>query len=81
MDNIEKKYCNFVQSEISVFDFSFTFGIRTRALVERDSYDKVAEIFMSPQHAKAFALMLQKDIEDYERNFGEIQLDPLQSSK
>ena len=77
MDNIERKYCNYLINEISIFDFNLTFGVRTRALTENDSYDKVAEIIMSPQHAKAFALMLMKDVEEYERNFGEIQLKSL----
>jgi len=78
VDNMERKYCNFTLSELSIFDFNFIFGVRTRALVESESYDKVAEIFMSPQHAKAFALMLMKDVEAYEKNFGVIQLEPLQ---
>ena len=33
-------------------------------------------IIMSPQHAKAFSIILQRNVQQWEQQFGEIQLPP-----
>lgn len=78
MDKMDRSYSNYVISEVSNFDVCLKFGVRNRDLVEKDSFDTVAEIFMSPQHLKALAIMLMNDVKVYEEQFGEIQIKPLQ---
>jgi len=74
-------YANSVRFATAPWDFSLVFG---QTIVDRidDAYieDKVT-ITLSPQTAKAVADILNRNLADYERQFGEIRYTPLQPSQ
>ncbi|GAB6180972.1 hypothetical protein JCM14036_22910 [Desulfotomaculum defluvii] len=71
-------YSNQVAMQMSVFDIRFAFANRNGGnQAESVNPDEVvAEIIMSPQHAKAFLLALTQNIRDYESLFGVINIEP-----
>jgi hypothetical protein len=76
----EKKlpvYSNFVGMEMTIFDMTLVFA--TKRAGENPKVgpeDVVAEVVMSPQHAKSFLQMFEKNIKEYEEAFGEINIEP-----
>lgn len=71
---VERVYSNSVNIETSLYDFCFKFGLRDREQGEKNESDLVASLFMSPQHAKSFFLLLEQNIKAYENQLGEIKL-------
>ncbi|MDD2496758.1 MAG: DUF3467 domain-containing protein [Desulfitobacteriaceae bacterium] len=74
----ERVYANIVGCEVTTFDFTFIFGSK-RVSSKNDKIlpeEVVSEVIMSPQQAKAFALMLSNNLRQYEKSFGVINLDP-----
>jgi hypothetical protein len=67
-------YCNSVQVAQTTFDLRFWFGLLTRADQERIVTKVENVIYMSPQHAKVFAAVLNKHVEKYESLYGTIPL-------
>lgn len=72
---------------MSTFDLVFSFNIN-KGSKSGNSIEQIAEIVMSPQHAKAFAMTLSDTVRNYEKLFGTINVQPdpevakeLQSSK
>lgn len=59
-------YCNGVTVQWGVFDFV----CQISTMSPYSETDVVAEIFFSPQHAKAFANILSKTVRDYEEKHG-----------
>jgi hypothetical protein len=55
------------------FDFVLTFGEVIR-LSEETYIEQTASVTMSPQHAKALAVVLLNNIKEYEKNMGTIPL-------
>jgi flagellar protein FlaG len=75
-DDFRETYANSVQIHVSVWDFLLTFGLlqqQTPDLVEIKNFQN---IYLSPQQAKALATILKQNIDQYEKAFGEIKLDP-----
>jgi flagellar protein FlaG len=71
-----ESYANSVQIHVSVWDFLMTFGrlqAQTPELVEVTNFQS---IYCSPQQAKALLMILRQNVENYEKAFGEIKLDP-----
>ncbi len=69
-------YANSVQIRASVWDFLLIFGRlqpQTAAEVEVHNFQG---IYLSPQQAKALMTILEQNIVQYEKTFGEIKLDP-----
>jgi flagellar protein FlaG len=69
-------YANSVQVRVNVWDFFLVFGIlqpRSESEVEVHNF---AGIYLSPQQAKALVTILEQNIVQYEKTFGEIKLDP-----
>lgn len=69
-------YANSVQIRASVWDFLLIFGRlqpQTSAEVEVHNFQG---IYLSPQQAKALVTILEQNIVQYEKTFGEIKLDP-----
>lgn len=69
-------YANSVQIRASVWDFLLIFGRlqpQTTAEVEVQNFQG---IYLSPQQAKALVTILEQNIVQYEKTFGEIKLDP-----
>ena len=69
-DRAEARYSDFAIIGKNAMGFSFDFGQR---MPSGDSISIVSRIAMSPQHAKIFSEILRKNIELYEKNFGEIK--------
>ncbi len=69
-------YANSVQVRVSVWDFFLVFGTlqqQTETSVEVRNFQG---IYLSPQQAKALLTILQQNVNNYERAFGEVKLDP-----
>lgn len=73
-------YANSVQIRVNVWDFFFVFGTlqqQTPAEVEVHNFQGV---YLSPQQAKALLTILEQNVVNYEKTFGEIKLDPRMAS-
>ncbi|MGH9580565.1 MAG: DUF3467 domain-containing protein [Terriglobales bacterium] len=69
-------YANSVQVRVNVWDFFLVFGTlhqQTAAEVEVRNFQG---IYLSPQQAKALHSILEQNVANYEKAFGEIKLDP-----
>lgn len=71
-------YANSVQIRASVWDFLLIFG-RLQSQPTTGSEVEVHNfqgIYLSPQQAKALVTILEQNVVQYEKTFGEIKLDP-----
>ena len=71
-----ENYANSVQIRVNVWDFFLVFGTlqqQTPAEVEVSNFQGV---YLSPQQAKALLTILEQNMVNYEKTFGEIKLDP-----
>ena len=75
-DDYRESYANSVQVRMSVWDFFLNFGIALPGHGSEIDLLNFQGIYISPQQAKALALMLQQNLANYEQTFGEIHLDP-----
>jgi hypothetical protein len=76
MPDYRESYANSVQVRVSVWDFLLVFGRlqqQTSAEVEVQNFQGV---YLSPQQAKALMTILEQNVVQYEKTFGEIKLDP-----
>jgi flagellar protein FlaG len=69
-------YSNSVQVRMSVWDFFLAFGMAVPGQGQGIELHNFQGVYLSPQQAKALALMLQQNVANYEQTFGEIKLDP-----
>jgi hypothetical protein len=69
-------YANSVQIHVSVWDFLLTFGRLQQQTPEVVEVSNFQSIYLSPQQAKALLMILQQNVENYEKAFGEVKLDP-----
>jgi flagellar protein FlaG len=74
--DFRESYANSVQVRVSVWDFLLTFGRLQQQTPELVEVTNFQNIYLSPQQAKALAMILQQNLESYEKAFGEIKLDP-----
>ena len=75
-DDYREGYANSVQVRMSVWDFFLNFGTALPGTGTAIELLNFQGIYLSPQQAKALALMLQQNLANYEQTFGEIKLDP-----
>ena len=75
-EDYRESYANSVQVRMSVWDFFLNFGIALPGSGTDIDLLNFQGIYLSPQQAKALALMLQQNVANYEQTFGEIKLDP-----
>jgi len=69
-------YSNSVQVRMSVWDFYMAFGVMQPGAGNKLEVRNFQGVYLSPQQAKALAMMLQQNVANYEQTFGEIKLDP-----
>ena len=76
-------YSNSARLDMNVYDFQISFFQKSLSNEQISKANKkeyheklLAEITMSPSHAKAVSEILQGAIKEYEKNFGEIKLKP-----
>lgn len=68
-------YANSVQVRVSVWDFFLIFGRLHPQTPEQVEVQNFQGIYLSPQQAKALLTILQQNIIQYEKAFGEIKLE------
>jgi hypothetical protein len=69
-------YANSVQVRVNVWDFFLVFGTLQQATESEVEVRNFQGVYLSPQQAKALMSILQQNISQYEKTFGEIKLDP-----
>src|SRR5690348_12084355 len=68
-------YANSVQVRVSVWDFLLVFGRLHPVSTDEVEVQNFQGIYVSPQQAKALLAILQQNVAQYEKAFGEIKLD------
>jgi hypothetical protein len=66
------EYANNVTVTISPWDFRLTFGTVAEANPEKLAIKNLLEVYISPQHMKAFLGVLQNKVAEYEAAFAAI---------
>jgi len=69
-------YANSVQVRVNVWDFFLVFGTMQQQAENQVDVRNFQGIYLSPQQAKALTAILQQNVTNYEKTFGEIKLDP-----
>ncbi|HLJ86679.1 MAG TPA: DUF3467 domain-containing protein [Candidatus Angelobacter sp.] len=69
-------YANSVQVRVSVWDFLLVFGRLQQQTAAEVEVHNFQGIYLSPQQAKALMTILEQNVTQYEKTFGEIKLDP-----
>ena len=69
-------YANSVQVRMSVWDFFLVFGTMRQDSPEEVRLENFQGIYLSPQQAKALLQVLQHNLTQYEKAFGELALEP-----
>jgi len=68
-------YANSVQVRASVWDFLLVFGRLQQQAANEVEIHNFQGIYLSPQQAKALVTILEQNVVQYEKTFGEIKLD------
>ena len=68
-------YANSVQVRVSVWDFCLVFGRMQQQTPKEVEIHNFQGIYISPQQAKALLRILEQNVVQYEKAFGEIKLD------
>lgn len=71
-----ENYANSVQIRVNVWDFFLVFGTLQQQTPLEMEVSNFQGIYLSPQQAKALLAILQQNVVNYEKTFGEIKLDP-----
>jgi Protein of unknown function (DUF3467) len=71
-----ENYANSVQVRVNVWDFFLVFGTLQQQTPAEMEVSNFQGIYFSPQQAKALLTILQQNVVNYEKTFGEIKLDP-----
>lgn len=72
-------YANSVQVRVSVWDFLLIFGRVQPQTANEVEVHNFQGLYLSPQQAKALLTILEQNVAQYEKTFGEIKLDPAMS--
>ena len=75
-ENYREGYANSVQVRVNVWDFFLVFGTLHQAAENEVEVHNFQGVYLSPQQAKALMSILRQNVEQYEKTFGEIKLDP-----
>jgi Protein of unknown function (DUF3467) len=71
-----ESYANSVQVRVNVWDFFLVFGTLQQSNESEVEVRNFQGVYLSPQQAKALMSILQQNVSQYEKTFGEIKLDP-----
>ena len=71
-----ENYANSVQVRVNVWDFFLVFGTLQQQTATEMEVTNFQGVYLSPQQAKALLTILQQNVSNYEKTFGEIKLDP-----
>jgi hypothetical protein len=70
-DKLEGTYSNVARITNSLHDFTIDFGV---FIPEKESFEVLTRIKLSPNHAKVFLQALKENVANYERKFGTINV-------
>ena len=76
-EDYRNNYANSVQVRMSVWDFFLVFGTMRQETPDEVKLENFQGIYLSPQQAKALLQILQHNLGQYEKAFGELTLEPL----
>ena len=79
-EGYRENYANSVQVRMSVWDFFLGFGTLSQSAPDQLTLESFQGIYVSPQQAKALAQLLHANLEQYERTFGAISIEPVPSA-
>ena len=71
-----ENYANSVQIRVNVWDFFLVFGTLQQQSAAEVEVTNFQGVYLSPQQAKALLTILEQNVVNYEKTFGEIKLDP-----
>ncbi len=71
-----ENYSNSVQVRWSVWDFFLVFGTFQQQTEEVVDIRNFQGVYLSPQQAKALMMILEQNVANYEKTYGDIKLDP-----
>ena len=71
-----ENYANSVQIRVNVWDFFLVFGTLQQQSPAEVEVTNFQGVYLSPQQAKALLTILEQNVVNYEKTFGEIKLDP-----
>ena len=71
-----ENYANSVLVRVNVWDFFLVFGTLQQHTATEMEVTNFQGIYLSPQQAKALLTILEQNVVNYEKAFGEIKLDP-----
>ena len=71
-----ENYANSVQIRVNVWDFFLVFGTLQQQTPTEVEVSNFQGVYLSPQQAKALLTILEQNMVNYEKTFGEIKLDP-----
>ena len=71
-----ENYANSVQIRVNVWDFFLVFGTLQQQSPAEVEVTNFQGVYLSPQQAKALLTILEQNMVNYEKTFGEIKLDP-----
>ncbi len=71
-----ENYANSVHIRVNVWDFFLVFGTLQQQMETEVEVHNFQGVYLSPQQAKALMTILQQNVTNYEKTFGEIKLDP-----
>jgi flagellar protein FlaG len=74
--DFRENYANSVQVRWSVWDFFLMFGTFQQQTEDSVEIRNFQGVYLSPQQAKALMVILEQNVSNYEKTFGEIKLDP-----
>ena len=76
-------YTNTAHIDVTYFDFKISFGqfVNYDAETETAAVSDSVVVWMSPEHAKALHVILGKNLEIFERDYGPIRKAPAPSSE
>jgi flagellar protein FlaG len=74
-NDFRESYANSVQVRWSVWDFFLVFGTFQSQTEEAVEIKNFQGTYLSPQQAKALLMIMQENVANYEKAFGEIKLD------
>jgi len=71
-----ENYSNSVQVRVNVWDFFLVFGTLQQHSPTEMEVTNFQGVYLSPQQAKALLTILEQNVVNYEKTFGDIKLDP-----
>jgi len=74
-----ENYANSVQVRVNVWDFFLVFGTLQQQDEAKVEVSNFQGIYLSPQQAKALMTILEQNVVQYEKTFGQIKIDPSMS--